>query len=96
MNVLLLISATVMVIMMYVGLHFVTEPNADSRIIGVCTLFWVGIAVYLLFTQWLMAKQQLSYGLVTITALSTVGYIVGRTITALLNHEPAMERERFR
>jgi hypothetical protein len=72
-----------MLIMMYVGLYFVTEHNAQSRITGICTLFWVGIASYLLISQFLLSREQTSYSLFTITVLSTVGFIVGKTIAVL-------------
>lgn len=94
MNVLVLIAVTIMIVMLYVGLHFVTEPNRESRVIGICTLLWVGIACYLLIGQYMLAKQQASYGIVTIAMLSTVGYIVGRAVVAIFRPEPVAIEER--
>jgi hypothetical protein len=57
--------------------------NPEDKLTGICTLFWVGIAIFLLISQWLPDKRHDIQALVMITLLSGAGYVVGRTIAAL-------------
>jgi hypothetical protein len=87
MTILFFLSACVMVGMLYVGLSNTLEWDPEKRIIGICTLTWAAIGIYLLMTQWMLATRHLPHILILATVLSTCGFIVGKTLTALLRRD---------
>lgn len=93
MGVLLLISCVVMLGMMYLGLYLVTDWDPESKVVGAFTLTWVCASIFLLMTQWLPLQRQEPYALLMITALSTAGFIVGKTVAALMRREFWIEDE---
>jgi hypothetical protein len=87
MGVLVFVSVAVMLAMMYLGLYLSLEWDREARIVGMCTTAWVAIAFYLFLSQWVFVPQRETYGLVTITLLSTAGYLVGKTLASVTRRE---------
>jgi hypothetical protein len=87
MGVLIFISVVVLMGMMYLGLHLATEWDPESRLVGICTTVWVGVALYLFVFQWLFSRQHEVYSLAAITLLGTAGYMVGKTVVAATKPE---------
>lgn len=69
-----------MFLLLFVGLRLIGEWERDEQIVGSCTLAWVAVAAYLLFTQWLPDPYHPRPGLMTIFLLTLGGYAVGRLI----------------
>jgi hypothetical protein len=86
------ISVAIMLAMMGVGLYLSLDWDPEARTVGLCTAVWVAIAFYLFLTQWLFVERHEMFGLVTITTLSTAGYIVGKTLSAIARKDPTEVR----
>lgn len=73
--------------MLFVGTYLAFEPDPQDKKVGVCSTLWAGIAIYLFATQWLFVPRHELSSLLAITALSTAGYLVGKTYAWLTRWE---------
>jgi hypothetical protein len=65
--------------MLYIGLNLAFEPDPQDRKVGVCTVAWALMAIYLFVFQWLFVPRHELSSLWALTALGAAGYLVGRT-----------------
>ncbi len=71
--------SVVMLAMLYLGLYHTIDPDPHERMMGICTLLWAVTALYLFVFHWILVPRHEVPRLITITVLSTAGYLVGRT-----------------
>jgi hypothetical protein len=81
------LCAVVMLCFLYWGLWFALEWDREARITGICTAVWAVVALYLFISEWLLFRRHEIYGLLTITMLSSAGYIFGRTLAVVTRRE---------
>ena len=73
--------------LLFTGIYLVFEPDAEDRKLGTCMAAWSAMALYLFLFQWLFLPKHMLIGLFAITALSSAGYIVGKTVSWLTRWE---------
>lgn len=83
MGVFTVVSILVIFGMMYLGLVQTLEPKIESRVVGICTLLWISLALFIFVAIWFPSKWHDPYSLAFITFLSVTGYPTGRSLAFL-------------